>query len=478
MRYEPVIGLEVHAQVKTETKIFCGCSTRFGQEPNSAVCPICLGMPGVLPVLNRKVVDYAIRTGLALSCKVANRSVFARKNYFYPDLPKSYQISQYELPLCRNGALEIVTEAGPKTVGITRIHLEEDAGKLVHPEGATGTSYVDLNRTGVPLMEIVSEPDLRSAEEAGAYLRALHQTLLYLGVCDGNMEEGQFRCDANVSLRPVGAEKFGTRAEIKNVNSFKYVEAAIQYEIARQTAVLDDGGTVVQETRLWNEAKGATYSMRSKEDAMDYRYFPEPDLMPLAVSEAWIDEARAALPELPLARRRRFAEAYELPDYDAQVLTAERALADYFEAAVKAYGGSAKKVSNWVMAELMRELKAHAAPIAQCPIKPESLAAMLRLIDDGTISGKIAKDVFVEMFKSGKEAAAIVEDKGLKQESDAGALEAVIDKVLADNPKEVEGYRGGKTKLMGFFVGQTMKATGGKANPRMVNELLARKLGA
>ena len=477
MKYQAVIGLEVHVQLLTNTKIFCGCSTRFGAEPNSQTCPVCLGLPGALPVLNRKVVEYAIRAGLATNCSIAPRSIFARKNYFYPDLPKGYQISQYELPICTDGHLDIVVDGETKRIGITRIHMEEDAGKLVHMDTmeAGEKSYVDLNRACTPLLEVVSEPDLRSADEAVAYLKQLHQIVVYLGICDGNMEEGSFRCDANVSLMPVGSTEFGTRAELKNINSFRFVKQAIEYEIERQAEILDEGGAVVQETRLFDPASGTTRSMRSKEEAHDYRYFPDPDLVPLVVSDDWIADIRCTLPELPEAKRQRYTKELGLPDLDAEVLSASRDIADYFDACVARYP-QAKPVSNWVMGEVLRALKEDNREIGDCPVTPALLAGMLKLVEQGTISGKIAKTVFDEMYRTGKEPARIVEEKGLVQVSDTGAIEKIIDEVLSANPDKVDEYRDGKDKLFGFFVGQVMKASKGKANPALVNEMLLKKL--
>ncbi len=474
MNYEAVIGLEVHAQLLTRTKIFCGCSAEFGAPPNNHTCPVCLGMPGVLPVLNRKVVDFALRMALATHCTIAPVSRFARKNYFYPDLPKGYQISQYELPIAEHGHVYIGSNGEKKRIGITRIHMEEDAGKLIH-DPYRPKSKVDFNRTGVPLIEIVSEPDIRTPQEATAYLRQIRAILRYLEICDGNMEEGSFRCDANVSVRPAGQDAFGTRTELKNMNSFKHVENALIYEIERQTSCVEDGKEVVQETRLWDLDKGITVSMRGKEEARDYRYFPDPDLVPLVIDDAWIEAVQKDLPELPEARKGRFVTGYELPAYDAELLTNSRALADYFETAVELFP-QPKTVSNWVMGSLLGTLNAENKTIDQSPVSPEQLADLLKLIDSGTISGKIAKTVFEEMVSSGKPPEAIVREKGLVQISDSDALSEIVDRILAGNPKEVEAYKGGKTKLLGFFVGQVMKETRGKANPKMVNEILEKAL--
>ncbi|MCR5220571.1 MAG: Asp-tRNA(Asn)/Glu-tRNA(Gln) amidotransferase subunit GatB [bacterium] len=476
MKYEAVIGLEVHTQLSTNTKIFCGCSTAFGAPPNTHTCPVCLGLPGALPVLNRTVVEYAIRLGLVTHCEIAPRSIFARKNYFYPDLPKGYQISQYELPICAHGHLEITTEdGGAKTIGITRIHMEEDAGKLIHPGHGAPHSLVDLNRACTPLLEIVSEPDMRSADEAVAYLRKLHQTVVYLGICDGNMEEGSFRCDANVSVRPVGQKEFGTRAELKNINSFRFVKQAIEYEIDRQIDLIESGGTVVQETRLFDSATGETRSMRGKEEAHDYRYFPDPDLVPVVIEDGWIEEIRATLPELPEAKIARFTEDLHLPRQDAEVLAAERALADYFEACVAVHNNP-KGCANWIMVEVIRALNEGGITIEQCPLPPERLAELVRRIDDNTISGKIAKTVFQEMWQSGQSADEIIAARGLRQVTDTGAIEKIVDDIIAANPGQVEQFRAGKEKLLGFFVGQIMKASKGKANPQAVNDILMKKL--
>jgi aspartyl-tRNA(Asn)/glutamyl-tRNA(Gln) amidotransferase subunit B len=475
---EIVIGLEVHAQLLTRSKMFCGCPTAFGAEPNTQTCPVCLGLPGVLPVINRRAVEFGARTALALNLRVNPSCRFARKHYYYPDMPKNYQISQYEEPLAEDGWLEIEAGAGPRRIGIERLHLEEDVGKLLH-EGTLATaaaSLVDYNRSGVPLMETVTRPDLRSPAEAAAYLRAFRAVLVYLGVCDGNMEEGSLRCDANISLRPRGAAAFGTKVEIKNMNSFRNVQRALEFEAERQAAALAAGERIAQETRLWDADGGATRSMRSKEYAHDYRYFPDPDLVPLQLERAWIEQIRAALPELPRARRLRFVEAHGLPPYDAEVLTQSRALADYFEAAVRDYPNP-KIVSNWVMSELLRELPADdEGAIAACPIPPDRLAGLLRLVDDGTISGRIAKSVFEKMFRSGEDAAAIVRREGLTQVADAGALGRIIDEVIAANPRPIEDYRRGKTAAAKALVGLVMKATGGKANPALVNQILAEKL--
>lgn len=474
MEFEPVIGLEVHAQLKTKTKIFCACSTSFGAPPNTHTCPVCLGMPGVLPVLNKKVVEYALRMALATHCEITRESRFARKNYFYPDLPKGYQISQYELPIARHGFVDIEVAGDLRRIGITRIHMEEDAGKLGHDPDRP-VSMVDFNRTGVPLIEIVSEPDLRRPEEAGSYLKQLRSIVRYLGICDGNLEEGSFRCDANISIRPKDTQPLGTRTEIKNLNSFKHVEKALQYEISRQREVLMDGGQIVQETRLWDPDKDKTTSMRGKEEAHDYRYFPDPDLLPLVIDEEWIENVKTNLPELPDAKRQRFMDQYELPSYDAELLTSDRELADYFENCTREFP-QPKKVSNWVMGSLLGLLNARGKTIEDSPVSAVDLARLLALVEEGVISGKIAKTVFDEMAQTAKPAKQIVAEKGLVQITDTGALEDVVLRIIAGHPREVEAYKTGKTQLLGFFVGQIMKATRGQANPKMVNDILKQKL--
>jgi len=474
--FESVIGLEVHAQLKTRTKIFCSCSTAFGALPNTHTCPVCLGMPGVLPVLNKKVVDYTLKMALATNCSVNQESRFARKNYFYPDLPKGYQISQYELPIAEHGHVHVEINGQKKRIGITRIHMEEDAGKLTH-DNARPVSRVDLNRTGVPLMEIVSEPDMRTPEEAGAYLRQLRAIVRYLDVSDGNLEEGSFRCDANVSIMPRGADAFGTRTELKNLNSFKHVEKAIAFEISRQKEIVMDGGKVVQETRLWDPAKNMTFSMRGKEDAHDYRYFPDPDLLPLIIDDAWVETTRENLPELPEQKKTRFIETYRLPAYDAGVLSASRDLADYFEACVNLFS-KPKPVSNWIMGPLQGLLNTRGMSIAESPVSHTALTELLELEDQGVISNKIAKTVFEEMAATGESAKTIVDKKGLVQVSDVSTIEKIVDALLDGNPKEVAAFKNGKTKLMGFFVGQVMRETKGKADPKIVNQLLHEKLKA
>ncbi|SFM60826.1 aspartyl/glutamyl-tRNA(Asn/Gln) amidotransferase subunit B [Ectothiorhodospira mobilis] len=476
MQWETVIGLEIHAQLATRSKIFSGAATAYGAAPNTQACAVDLGLPGVLPVLNEGAVRMAVKLGLAIGADIAPRSVFARKNYFYPDLPKGYQISQYELPVVSRGQLEIELEDGQaKTVGITRAHLEEDAGKSLH-EDFHGMTGIDLNRAGTPLLEIVSEPDLRSAREAVAYMKKLHSLVRYLGICDGNMQEGSFRCDANVSVRPRGSDTFGTRTEIKNLNSFRFVERAIDYEVERQIDVLEGGGTVVQETRLFDPDQGETRPMRSKEEANDYRYFPDPDLLPLDIDAAFIEAVRATLPELPDEKKHRFMEQYGLSAYDAGVLTASREMADYFEAVAAACQGPAKTAANWVMGELSAALNKDGLEIGDSPVTAEALGGLLRRIHDNTISGKIAKEVFEAMWAGEGDADTVIEAKGLKQITDTGAIEQVIDQVIADHPQQLEQYRAGKDKLFGFFVGQVMKRTGGKANPAQVNDLLKGKL--
>ncbi len=481
MEYEAVIGLEVHAQLLTKTKIFCGCPTDFGAEPNSQACPVCLGMPGALPVLNQEAVTFAVKAGLATNCAIREYGRFARKNYFYPDLPKGYQISQYDEPLCADGYVDIEVEQGEqayeKRIGLIRIHLEEDAGKSMHTEGASGDSQVDVNRCGVPLIEIVSQPDIRSAREAHIYLARLRQILLYLNVCDGNMEEGSLRCDANVSIRPKGATTLGTRTEIKNLNSFRNVERAIEYEIQRQTELVISGGVVEQQTMLWDADRNVALPMRGKEDSHDYRYFPDPDLVPLVISQSRVAEVRQTLPEMPAARRARLESDYGIPRYDATVLTTGRELADYYEDTVKLHPDG-KLVSNWMMGEVLRILNDQNIGIQQFPVKPAHLAELFDLMKKEVISGKIAKTVFSEMVQTGKNPTDIVQEKGLVQITDSAAIEGIVDKVLHENPKHVEQYRAGKTGVLGFLVGQIMKSTQGKANPTLVNQLLKARLDA
>lgn len=474
MEFETVIGLEIHAQLNTKTKIFCGCSTTFGAPANSHTCPICLGMPGVLPVLNKAVVESAIKLGLATNSVINRFNQFARKNYFYPDLPKGYQTSQFDLPIVGRGEIEIEVDGKKKVIGITRIHMEEDAGKLIHDE-VEPVSHVDLNRTGTPLLEIVSEPDMRSPEEAVAYLKKLHAIVRYLGICDGNMQEGSFRCDANISLRPVGQDEFGTRTELKNMNSFRHVQHALEYEVRRQRDMLLDGEKIVQETLLWNPDKNCSESMRGKEDAHDYRYFPCPDLVPVEISDEWIEDVRASLPELPDEKKARFEQQYKLPEYDAVLLTADRPVAQYFEDVVEA-GVPAKKASNWIMTELLRELKGE--DISSCKVSPQQLSSLLLMVEKNTISGKIAKTVFLDMMETGQDAEAIVKEKNLVQVSDEGELMAMVEEIIAANPTQADDFRNGKTKIMGFFVGQLMQKTKGKANPKMANELFVKALSS
>ncbi|MGD8378977.1 MAG: Asp-tRNA(Asn)/Glu-tRNA(Gln) amidotransferase subunit GatB [Gammaproteobacteria bacterium] len=475
MDWEVVIGLEIHAQLATRSKIFSGAPTAYGAEPNTQACLVDLGYPGVLPVLNREAVRMAVKFGLAVGAEIASRSVFARKNYFYPDLPKGYQISQYELPVVKGGSLTITLEDGEtKVVGLTRAHLEEDAGKSLH-DGFDAMTGIDLNRAGTPLLEIVSEPDMRSAKEAVAYMKKLHALVRYLEICDGNMQEGSFRCDANVSVRPRGQKEFGTRTELKNLNSFRFIERAINFEIERQIDLIEGGGKVVQETRLYDPDKHETRSMRTKEEANDYRYFPDPDLLPLEIESSFVDEVRGGLPELPDEKKQRFMEEFGLSDYDASVLTATRELADYFEAVTSA-AGEAKLAANWVMGELSGALNRDGLEITESPVSADMLAGLLRRIQDNTISGKIAKEVFEALWTEGGEADAIIEQRGLKQITDTSAIETIIDEVIAANPQQLEQYRAGKDKLFGFFVGQVMKATQGKANPQQVNQLLKSKL--
>lgn len=472
MLYEAVIGLEVHAQLLTDSKIFCGCSTKFGSTPNSQVCPVCLGMPGVLPKLNKKVVEFAVMLGLATNCRINKNSVFARKNYFYPDLPKGYQISQYELPICENGYLFIKVKGEEKKIGITRIHMEEDAGKLIH-EGSS--SLVDLNRTGTPLLEIVSEPDLRTAEEAVAYLKELRQILLYLGICDGNMEEGSFRCDANVSVRKVGETKFGTKTELKNINSFRFIQRAIEYEIERQIDIIESGGRVVQETRLFDSSKGITISMRSKEEAHDYRYFPDPDLMPVILDDKFIDNVKAKLPEIPYDKRKRFISQYNIPEYDVEIITTDRDIADFFEKTAKIFNNP-KNISNFIMTEILKELNEKKIGIKDTKITPDLLAKLLSLLSNNKINTNGARAILPKVMETGRDPESFIEELGLAQISNEDELIKMIDEVITANQKELQEYLSGKDKLFAFFVGQVMKKSKGKANPKLLNELMKKRL--
>jgi len=478
LEYEPVIGLEVHVQLATNTKIFCGCATGFGEPPNTNVCPVCLGLPGALPVLNRTAVELAVKAALALNCQVRAQSRFARKNYFYPDLPKGYQISQYDEPLAEHGFVDIVCDGKERHIGVTRVHMEDDAGKSIHDgfRDSDRYSYVDLNRSGTPLIEIVSEPDIRSSEEAYAYLTEIKQTLQFIDVSTCDMEKGHLRCDANVSVRPRGQEKFGTKAEVKNLNSFRFLKQALDYEIARQVEVLESGGRVVQETRLYNPDVGETFSMRSKEDANDYRYFPEPDLEPLRIDASWLEGVEAAMPELPARKRARFLAEFGLKEYDVEVLTQSRAVSEYFEKAA-AISGDAKSTANWVMGDLVALLKAGNREIGDSPVSAEHLGELVKMVSKGELSRKLAKEIFPKMFATGQSADCIVEAEGLKQISDTGALDAIVDGVIAGNPKQVEQYRGGKTTVMNFLVGQVMKATRGQADVAAATEILKQKLG-
>lgn len=472
MEFEAVIGLEVHAQLLTKSKIFCGCSTQFGSTPNSQTCPVCLGMPGVLPVLNKKVVEYAIMLGLATHCTINKNSYFARKNYFYPDLPKGYQISQYELPICSNGYIIVKTKDGEKRIGITRIHMEEDAGKLIH-EG--NYSLVDLNRTGTPLLEIVSEPDMRTPEEAVAYLKELRQILLYLGICDGNMEEGSFRCDANISVRKKGETKFGTKTELKNINSFRFIQKALEYEIERQIDVIESGGTIVQETRLFDSSKGITISMRSKEEAHDYRYFPEPDLMPVYIDDTHIENIQKILPELPYEKRIRFKEQYNLPEYDIDILTNEKDVANFYEECITLYNNP-KTLSNFFMTEILKELNERKCGIKDTKLTAQNIVEIFKLLDEQKLNYNGAKILLPKIIETGKSPSTLMEELGLVQISDTSVLESIITDVLKNNKKELKEYLSGKDKLFAFFIGQVMKKTAGKANPKVLQDLLKEKL--
>ncbi|MBZ4664522.1 MAG: aspartyl/glutamyl-tRNA amidotransferase subunit [Caloramator sp.] len=472
MEFEAIIGLEVHAELSTKTKIYCGCTTEFGGEQNTHCCPVCMGLPGALPVLNKEVVTYAMKAGLALNCEINKETYMARKNYFYPDCPKNYQITQDETPLCKNGYIEITTEEGTKRIGIQRIHIEEDAGKALHREDGT---YVDFNRSGVPLIEIVSKPDMRSAQEAKMYLENLKAILQYTEVSDCKMEEGSLRCDANVSVRPKGSNEFGVKTEIKNMNSFKAVEKAIEYEIKRQIEAINRGEKIVQETRRWDEAKGETIVMRSKEEAHDYRYFPEPDMVYLVVDDEWINNVKSTLPELPDKKRARYISEYGLPEYDASILTSSKALAAFFEDTVKE-GASPKDASNWIMGEVLRTLNDREMSIEDIKVQPKHLSKLIKLINNGTITGTIAKKVFKDMFETGDDPEKIVKEKGMVQISDENAIRDIVNKVLDENPQSVEDFKNGKTKAMGFVVGQVMKASKGKANPQLVNKLVEEEL--
>jgi len=479
MQYETVIGLEVHTELKTASKIFCGCTTEFGGEQNTHVCPVCLGLPGVLPVLNEKVLEFAVRTGIALNCKISPYSKFDRKNYYYPDLPKNFQTSQYDLPICEGGYLDIEVNGETKRIGITRVHMEEDAGKLIHSGTISNSEYalVDYNRTGVPLLEIVSEPDIRTPEEAKAYLEKIKSILSYIDVSDCKMEEGSLRCDANISLRPVGQETLGTKAEVKNVNSFKAVQRALEYEQERQEEVLSEGGRIIQETRTWDDSRGITLSMRNKEQAQDYRYFPEPDLVPIVVDSAWVEAIRKALPELPDARKQRIMTNHGLSAYDADVITASRPMADYYDALLAA-GAEAKAAANWLMGEVSKHLNACSLDIRSCPVPPANLAEMIALVEKGTISGKIAKSAFESMWTEGKAAGVIIKEQGLVQMSDEGELVGIVEAVITGHPQSVTDFKAGKEKAIGFLVGQIMRQTKGRANPELVNRILKEKLTA